>query len=171
MKKILFSFLTLSLAGCTTMLSERVECPKAAIIAEFSKTIDFTQGIPIRTEMDSFIPYCTAKGNNQTLMDLRLRLTSIRSLSNFNPPVTLKSSYFIAVVDDAGHVLSRTDHPLVVVFEEKQTTKVNFEYLQETVPAAKNVSVYAGFNLDKTQLDFLAKERLKRAQAQESHLK
>ena len=47
-------------------------------------------------------------------------------------------------------------------FEEKQTTKVSFEQIQEKVPMGEEVDIYVGFNLDETQLDFLQKERDKK---------
>ncbi len=160
--KRLFSFLLCSfLGGCTSFTSERISCPKTAILAEFSKSLNFFKGIPIRTEMDSLTPECAPDGN-QIIMNFRLRMTSLRPLSHFHHAFSFTPSYFVAVVDKAGNVLSRSDHDLKVNFEEKQTTKVDFVRLQERMPANKEVSVYVGFNLDEKQLDFLRKEREKK---------
>ncbi len=158
MKKRLSLIFTFFLAGCASMYSERVACPKTAILAEFSKSLDFPQGIPIRTEMDSLIPKCTDEGN-QTAMDLRLRLTSLRPLENSHKAVSFTPSYFVAVVEDTGHVLSRSNHDLDITLEENQTTKVSFVRIQETFPPHKHVSVYIGFNLDEAQLKHMRKER------------
>jgi len=163
MKKYLFPFFFLSLVGCGSLTSEKVPCPKTAILAEFSKAIDFQKEVPIRTEMDSLFPRCTVNGTI-IYMDLRLRVTSLRPLPSFLAPMKIKSSYFVAVVDGAGNVLSRTNHDLDVEFEEKQTTKVTFLRLQEKVPSEKELAVYVGFNLDETQFDFLQKEREGKAQ-------
>lgn len=152
--------MSLSLTACSSMDANRVLCPKTAILAEFSKSIDFPQGIPIRTEIDSLIPHCTLDVN-QTIIDLRLRITSFRQLTHFHHPLTLKLSYFVAVIDKTGKLLSRSNHNLNVVFEENQTTKVNFEHLRETVPAEKDATIYVGFNLDDGQVEFLRKEREK----------
>ena len=92
---------------------------------------------------------------------MRLRTTSLRPLASFHTSLTIKPSYFVAVVDNAGHVLSRSNHDLEVVFQEKQTTKVNFIRLQEKVPSYKEVTIYVGFNLEEAQLDSLRKERNK----------
>lgn len=162
MKKPFFSLFSLFLAGCSSVLSsERVPCPKTAIIAEFSKTIDLQNGILIRTEMDSFTPICEQNGN-QIHMDLRLRMTSLRPLLSFHAPAKIRPSYFVAVVNKAGEILSRTNHDLDVTFEDKQTTKVSFQRLQENVPSGEEVAVYVGFNLEEAQLNFLQKERDKK---------
>ncbi|HUX78381.1 MAG TPA: hypothetical protein VMW10_01340 [Alphaproteobacteria bacterium] len=160
MRKYFFFLLILSVTGCGSVTSEKVRCPKTSILAEFSKSIDFHKEIPIRSDLDSVIPQCTTDGL-QTWVDFRLRITSIRPLLSFNTPMTIKTSYFVAVIDKAGNVLSRSNHDLVVKFEEKQTTKVNFVQLEERVPLGKEASIYIGFNLDETQRDFLGKERNK----------
>jgi hypothetical protein len=94
-------------------------------------------------------------------MDLRLRITSLRPLPSFYTAMTIKPSYFVAVIDNAGRVLSRSNHDLEVTFEEKQTTKVSFVRLEERVPTDKEVTVYIGFNLDEAQLELSRKEREK----------
>ncbi len=94
-------------------------------------------------------------------MDLRLRITSLRPLSSFDKSITIKPSYFVAVIDNAGNVLSRSNHDLEVIFEEKQTTKVSFVRLEEKVPVNKEVTIYIGFNLDEAQLELSRKEREK----------
>jgi len=128
------------------------------ILAEFSKTVALQDGILIRTEMDSLYPSCKQKGA-KIMMDLRLRTTSLRPLENYHDPLKLHPSYFVAVIDKKGNVLSRTDHDLDVVFGEKQTTKVRFESIQEKIPSGKDVTVYVGFNLDQSQLTFLQQTR------------
>lgn len=155
---LLFAFL---LAGCQALSPERVACPKAAILAEFSKTVTLADKILIRTDMDSLSPACYKKGN-EFAMDMRLRITSLRPLSHYHSPLALHSSYFVAVVDQEGNVLSRTHHDLDVTFEAKQTTAVTFERLQEKIPYGKEVAVYVGFNLDPRQLGFLQRERARK---------
>ncbi|MBY0500808.1 MAG: hypothetical protein K2P93_02250 [Alphaproteobacteria bacterium] len=155
----------LSLIGCNTIFSERVPCPKTAIVAEFAKSIDFYKTTPVRTEIDSLIPHCTAE-NNQVAITIRMRLTSLRSSSSMHIPATIKPSYFVAVIDDQGKILSRTDHTVEVTFIENQTTKVSFEHLEERIPFQKGVSLYIGFNLDNSQLEYLKQEREKRSQDQ-----
>ena len=115
--------LCLLLGGCA-LSSDRVRCPKAAILAEFSKTIDRAEGVPVRTELDSLIPQCT-QDNGYTYMTFRLRTTSFRPMSS-KMPLTVQPSYFVAVVDEDGEVLSRSDHDLEIAFASDQTTKVNF---------------------------------------------
>lgn len=158
MKKHLLSFLCLSLAGCSSLTSERISCPKTSIIAEFSKSLDIQKGILIRSEMDSLNLECTQDGN-QAIMDFRLRITSLRPLPSFFSIMAIKPSYFVAVIDNAGNVLSRSNHDLEIAFEEMQTTKVSFVRLRERTPLNKEVTVYIGFNLDKAQLERLEKER------------
>ncbi len=153
-------FVSLSLAGCGAITSERVRCPKTSILAEFSKSFDSQDGILIRSDLDSVISECSG-GGNQTFVDLRLRVTSFRPLPNFHNAMTIKPSYFVAVVDNTGNVLSRSNHDLEVAFEEKQTTKVSFVRLEEKVPVNKEVTIYIGFNLDESQVKFLLKERNK----------
>jgi hypothetical protein len=162
MKTLCLLLLTLSLSGCRSLLPERAPCPKTSILAEFSKTVDLQTGAPIRTEIDSLIPICTAEGN-QTIIEFRLRLTSLRQLAHFLPPLTLKPSYFVAVVDHNGTILSRSNHEIEITFEEKQTTKVNFQRLQETVPVGKEVTLYVGFNLEEAQFNFLSQAREKKS--------
>lgn len=111
--------------------------------------------------MDSLTPACHQKDKGIT-MDIRLRMTSLRPLSHYHSPLTLRSSYFVAVVDQDGNVLSRTPHDLDVTFEEKQTIVVNFEHLQEKIPYGKDIAVYVGFNLEPSQLDFLQRERVRK---------
>lgn len=161
MRTLLFLFCLL-LVGCSSIFPERVPCPKTAILAEFAKSIDFYKKTPIRTEIDSLIPHCTAEDNNISI-NIRMRLTSLRPSLNMNIPLTIKPSYFVAVIDDQGRILSRTDHTVEVTFTENQTTKVSFEHLEEKVPFQKGVSLYIGFNLDKSQLDYLKQEREKKA--------
>jgi hypothetical protein len=155
----------LSLVGCHSIFPERVPCPKTAIVAEFAKSVDFYKTTPIRTEIDSLIPHCTAE-NNQIAVNIRMRLTSLRPSSSMLIPSTIKPSYFVAVIDDQGKILSRTDHTIEVTFTENQTTKVSFERIEEQIPFQKGVSLYIGFNLDKSQLEYLQKERERRAQNQ-----
>jgi hypothetical protein len=158
MKVRLLSLLCLSLAGCSVLTSERISCPKTSILAEFSKSLAFHKGIPIRSEMDSLLPECTQDGA-QKVMDFRLRITSLRPLSSLSPIMTIKPSYFVAVVDNAGNVLSQSNHDLEVTFEDMQTTKVTFVRMRERTPVDKEVTVYIGFNLDEPQFERLQKER------------
>ncbi|MBX9621131.1 MAG: hypothetical protein K2X28_03740 [Alphaproteobacteria bacterium] len=144
------------LGGCA-LPSDRVRCPKAAILAEFSKTIDRAEGVPIRTELDSLIPEC-AQDNAYTYMTFRLRTTSFRPISS-KMPLTVQASYFVAVVDEGGVVLSRSDHDLEIAFASDQTTKVNFVQVQEKIPTQKKAAVYVGFNLDEAQFEQLQQER------------
>jgi len=144
--------------GCKTMTSESVPCPKAVILAEFSKTVDLAHSQPIRSEIDSIYPACT-KEEGSILVDFKLRITSIRSLAQYHDPLKLRPSYFVAVIDTAGNVISRSNHEFDVNFEEKQTTKVSYQYLQEKVPVGKEVILYVGFNLDRAEVEFLRSER------------
>lgn len=157
-RNYLFIF-CLFLGGCATS-SDRVRCPKAAILAEFSKTIDRAEGIPIHTELDSLIPECT-QDNAYTYITFRLRTTSFRSMSSSKMPLTVQTSYFVAVVDEEGTVLSRSDHDLEIAFASDQTTKVNFVQVQEKIPTQKKAAIYVGFNLDESQFEQLQKERKK----------
>ncbi|MBP6952318.1 MAG: hypothetical protein KA112_03985 [Alphaproteobacteria bacterium] len=161
MKRFFIIAFSLYLSGCVILNEERVPCPKAAILAEFSKSVDFHENTLIRTEMDSFRSSCTAE-DNATLMNLRLRLTSFRPLSSFHSLQTLKVPFFIAIVESNGTLLSQSNQELEVLFKENQTTKVNFLNLQERIPAHKEVVVYAGFNLNEEQLNLLEKEREKK---------
>lgn len=158
-KRSFFILLYLLLGGCS-IYSEKVPCPKTVILAEFSKTIEFHNRLPIRTDLDSLIPKCT-RDNDNIYVDFRVRLTSIRPLSSYHNPLTIKPSYFVAVVDDRGNILSRSDHELEISFEKLQTTKVSFFKVEEVIPAHKKAALYVGFNLDETQIDWLKKEREK----------
>lgn len=149
------------LSGCSSFLAEQALCPKTAILAEFSKSLDVEKGTPIRTEIDSITPQCQKEGND-ILIDMRLRFTSLRPLLSTHMPTTLYPSYFVAVLDKEGQILSRTDHTLDASFAEKQATKVNFESLKIKVPSQPEIAVYVGFNLDEAQLDLLRKEREKK---------
>lgn len=159
MRKLSLS-LCLFLGGCALSLSERVPCPQTAILSEFSKNIMVHKGIPIRTEIDSLTPTCFQE-QDQTLIDFRLRMTSIRPLKHFHSPHKFNVSYFVVVMENTGHILSRSDHELPIAFEEKQTTTVNFVRLKETVPSQKDVTLYVGFNLDEDQVKLLEEERRK----------
>jgi len=158
LRSYLFS-LCLLLGGCA-LPSDRVRCPKAAILAEFSKTIDRAEGVPIRTELDSLIPECT-QDNAYTYITFLLRTTSFRPMSSLKMPLTVQTSYFVAVVDEEGTVLSRSDHDLEIAFASDQTTKVNFVQVQEKIPTQKKAAIYVGFNLDESQFERLQKERKK----------
>ncbi len=149
---------SLLLSACSTSFSERVPCPSTAILAEFSKAIDLTQAEPIRFEMDSLTPLCTREDKIKRV-EIRLRITSIRPLKQYHNPATLERSYFVAVVDKAENVLSRSDHTVQVKFEEKQTTKVCYQELIETIPEGKDVTIYVGFNLDEAERAHLQAER------------
>lgn len=148
------------LTGCGVVSSERVPCPKTAILAEFSKSVERHQGILIRTDLDSLKPECTQEEKLKNV-NFRLRMTSFRPLGSFRTAMTIKPSYFIAVMDKEGNILSRSDHELDLVFEENQTTKVSFISVEEQVPVQKEVTIYVGFNLDKAQVEQLQREREK----------
>ncbi len=160
MKNYVSFLFCLLLMGCS-LHSEKVPCPHAVILAEFSKTMEIQSKVPIRTEMDSLRPVCERRGDDISV-NLRLRTTSFRPLTTFNTHLKLRPSFFVAVVDEKGNILSRTNHNLDVTFEEKQTTHVNFVQIQENVPTRKEVAIYVGFNLDETQHNFFQKERLKK---------
>ena len=149
--------LSLLLGGCA-LPSDRVPCPKAVILAEFSKTIDKVGDVPIRTELDSLIPECT-QDNAYTYMTFRLRMTSFRPVSSLEMPLTVQTSYFVAVVDEEGTILSRSDHDVEITFTNDQAIKVNFIQVQEKIPAPKKASIYVGFNLEESQFEQLQKER------------
>jgi hypothetical protein len=155
--RMLFLLACLFLVGCA-MSSEKVRCPKTVILAEFSKSIDHHAGAPVRTDLDSLVPECT-RDENTIYVDFRLRMTSLRPLTHFNTPMTIKPSYFVAVVDGKGNVVSRSDHDIEITFDEKQTTKVSFIRLQETIPSGQDAAIYVGFNLDEAQFERLKKER------------
>ena len=93
-------------------------------------------------------------------MTFRLRTTSFRSTAA-KGPLTLQTSYFVAVVDEEGTVLSRSDHELEIAFASDQATKVNFVQVQEKIPTQKKAALYVGFNLDESQFEQLQKERQK----------
>lgn len=149
----------LFLGGCA-LSSDRVRCPKATILAEFSKTIEIMEGIPVRTEFDSLIPQCI-QDDDYTYVDFRLRMTSFRSMSSVKMPLTIQTSYFVAVIDDEGTVLSRSDHDVEISFASDQTTKVSFIQVQEKIPTHKKAAIYVGFNLDESQFEQLQRERKK----------
>lgn len=149
LKKSLILLCGFFLVGCQSIRDGRIECPKAAIVAEFLKTVHFHNNEAILTEIDSLSPICMQEGDH-IRMDLHLRLTSRRKLTKSHKPFTLKTSYFVAVVNPQGIILSRTDHDVEFVFKEKETTVVNFQNLVETVPS-QNMTVYIGFNLDEDQ--------------------
>lgn len=161
MKKSLLSFFSLLGVGCSSPFSDPVPCPKAVIVAEFSKTVARVDNTPIRAELDSLIPHCSQKENHVTI-DFRLRITGFRPLVNFKSPLKFNTSYFVAVIDDEGKIFSRTDHDLSLKFEEHQTTKIVFENLKEKFPCDRNLSLYVGFNLDDAQLAYFEKERHKK---------
>lgn len=158
MKNYFILLICCVLTGCNTFTSERVSCPRTAILAEFSKAIEGQKDSSIRSEMDSLHPTCT-EDNGYTFLDMRLRVTSFRPLATYHAPLKISPSYFVAVIDQEGNILSRTNHEVAVNFEEKQTTKVTMERIQEKIPVGKDVTVYVGFNLDETQVDLLKKMR------------
>lgn len=160
MKRALSLFLSLSLTGCGMMSPERTRCPKTAIVAEFAKSLDMSEGIPVRTDLDSLMAECTRDTTN-TNVHFRLRMTSFRPLKNSHHTMTFTPSYFVAVIDKEGNVISRSDHDIEITFEEKQTTKVSFINVEETVSTSKEGSIYVGFNLEEGQLQRLQKEREK----------
>lgn len=161
MKRYFSLLICLMLGGCNTFASERVPCPRTAILAEFSKTIEGQKDNSIRTEMDSLHPTCT-EDNGYTFLDMRLRVTSFRPLAVYHHPLKISPSYFVAGIDQEGNILSRTNHEVAVNFEEKQTTKVTMERIQEKIPAGKNVTIYVGFNLEEAQVDLLRRMREKK---------
>jgi hypothetical protein len=161
MKNPFILLLCLVLGGCNTFTAERVPCPKTAILAEFSKTVEGEKDSAIRTEMDSLTPTCTEDGG-YTFLDMRLRVTSFRPLAAYHQPLQLSPSYFVAVIDTNGTILSRTNHEIAITFEEKQTTKVAMERIQEKIPVNKDVTVYVGFNLDEAQVAYFSKVREKK---------
>jgi len=140
---------------------DRIQCPKTRVVAEFSKAVEFQEQTPIRVDIDSITPSCT-EGDNQILMELRVRFTALRPLTLLRVPVTITPSYFVAVVDARGNVLSRSDHEVELVFQDKQQTTVSFQRLLEVVPYP-DAMVYTGFNLTEKQHRFLQKERQKQA--------
>ncbi len=155
MMKYLSLFVScLLLAGCITSLNERVSCPATAILAEFSKSVERSQKEPVKFEIDSINPVCIREGQN-TIVDMRIRFTAIRPLKSFQQKQKFERSYFVAVLDPSGKILSRTNHLVAFDFTEKQTTKVCFQDLIETVPCNKDVTIYVGFNLDETEHKYL----------------
>ncbi len=152
--------LGLFLGGCSSVTHDRIQCPKTAIVAELLKTVEFQKGTPIRVEIDSVTPSCT-EGNNQILMDLRVRFTAFRPLALLHTPVTIAPSYFVAVVDGKGNVISLSHHEVEFFFEEKKQTTVSFQRLLETIPSP-DATVYIGFTLSETQRTFLQKDRTSR---------
>lgn len=136
-----------------------MECPKAAIVGEFLKTVHFHNDEAILTEIDSLSPICMQE-DNYIHMNLHLRFSSHRKLTKSHKPFTLTTSYFVAVINPQGIILSRTDHDVEFVFKEKETTAVNFQNLIETVPS-QDMIVYIGFNLDEHQHAFLKRNREK----------
>ncbi len=142
------------------MGGDRIQCPKTRVVAELSKAIEFQEKIPIRMDIDSVAPSCT-EGDNQILMELRVRFTGLRPLTLARGPVTISPSYFVAVVDALGNLLSRTDHEVELAFEDKKQMAVSFQRLLETIPSP-DATVYIGFNLNEEQHRFLQKERHKK---------
>ena len=156
----LFLAFSLFLGGCSSIYSEKVRCPKTAIVAEFSKTIDFQEKTAVRTEIDSLLPECY-RDNVFLYVNFRVRMTSLRPMTGFHDPLTIKPSYFVAVVDEEGNILSRSDHELEITFAKQQTTKVSFLKIEEVIPVQKKASIYVGFNLDENQIAWLKKDREK----------
>lgn len=164
MKHYFSLFICLMLGGCNTFTPERSPCPRTAILAEFSKTIDGQKNNSIRSEMDSLHPVCSEDGG-YTFLDMRLRVTSFRTLAAYHTPLKISPSYFVAVIDNKNStVLSRTNHEIAIAFEEKQTTKVTMERIQEKIPMDKDVTVYVGFNLNEKQVEYFRKAREKKGQ-------
>lgn len=167
MKCHLFLLFCLFLTGCRSVSENKTYCPKTVIIAELLKTIELQEGVPLQTEIDGLTCSCTA-GENQILMDLRLRFTSLRPLTLSRKSLTLSPSYFIAVVDGKGGLLSQTNHKVDLFFEEKKPSTVSFQHLLEVVPSSDAI-VYIGFNLNEDQLRFLQEERHKKKQSFSKH--
>lgn len=161
MKNYFILLICCVLTGCNTFTPERSPCPRTAILAEFSKTLENEKDNSIRTEMDSLHPTCSEDGG-YTFLDMRLRVTSFRPLAAYHHPLKISPSYFVAVIDQEGNILSRTNHEVAVSFEEKQTTKVTMERIQEKIPAGRDVTVYVGFNLDEGQAEYFRKVREKK---------
>lgn len=160
LKQSFFLCVSFCLVGCGSIGGDRIQCPKTRVVAELSKAVEFQEKTPIRVDIDSVAPSCT-EGENQILMELRLRFTSLRPLTLLHTPVTIAPSYFVAVVDARGNLLSRTDHEVELVFQDKKQTAVSFQRLLETIPSP-DATVYIGFNLKEAQLTFLQKERHKK---------
>ena len=160
LRSLLFLCVGLSLVGCSSVREDRIQCPKTRVVAELSKAVEFQEQTPIRVDIDSITPSCT-EGDNQILMELRVRFTALRPLTLLRVPVTITPSYFVAVVDARGNVLSRSDHEVELVFQDKKQTSVSFQRLLEVVPSP-DALVYIGFNLNEEQHRFLQKERQKK---------
>lgn len=158
--KQVFLIIFIVLTGCSHSFEKQTRCPPMAILKEFSKNIMVYENVPLRTEIDSLTPTCT-KEDNQYYVDFHLRMTSFRSLQDFHDPLSFNVSFFVAVVDDKGQVISRSDHSHKIKFAEKQTTSVNIIRMNEVIPTQHNASVYIGFNLDHKQLEQAKNERFK----------
>lgn len=159
-KSYAFLLFFLFLGGCRSVVEDKVKCPKTVFVAEHLKVIDLQKGIPIHTEFDGLRCGCVVE-DSMIVMDLHLRLTSLRPFLKIDIPVTTKLSYFVAVVDERGNILSRTNHEIDFTFEEKKRSSVNFQHLQEVVPLG-NASVYIGFNLNEDQMILLEEEKKKK---------
>lgn len=157
--KHFFLLLSLILIGCSHLPENRVRCPNMSILKEFSKHIMVHEGIPLRTEIDSLIPTC-AKEAHHIAIEFRLRMTSFRPLEKSHDPLKTTVSYFVAVIDDTGQVLSRSDHSQDISFSEKQTTCISLITLKEVIPLGQNVNLYVGFNLSEAQINQAQNERL-----------
>lgn len=160
LRSFLFLCVGLSLVGCSSVREDRIQCPKTRIVAEFSKAVEFQEKTPIRVDIDSITPSCT-EGDNQIFMELLVRFTALRPLGLVGVPVTLTPSYFVAVIDAQGNMLSRSDHEVELAFQDKKQTTVTFQRLLEVVPSP-DASVYVGFNLNEKQHRFLQKDRQKK---------
>jgi len=160
LRQFLFWCVGLCLVGCSSIGGDRIQCPKTRVVAELSKAIEFQDKTPIRVDIDSVTPSCT-EGDNQILMDLRIRFTGLRPLALLRTPIAISPSYFVAVVDAKGGLISLSNHEVELVFEDRQQTTVSFQRLLETIPSPE-ATVYIGFNLNEEQCRFLQKERHKK---------
>ena len=152
------------LTGCSSPMEDRVACPKTAIVAELSKTVVTQDGVVVRAEMDSLLPVCYME-DDRLRMEMRLRFTGFRPSFKINVPLTFKPSYFVAILDEDGTILSRSSHEADLTFEEGQGVAVSVQQVYTRL-SSSDVCVYVVFDLDEKQLLILQKERSTRAAGQ-----
>lgn len=163
MKKTFFIPLLIGfLGGFKFPGNDRVACPKVAIVADVSKTVGTVGEVTIHGEMDSLLPVCEATGEQSLRMGMRLRLTGFRPRSKSQSILSFRPSYFLAIFNRDGVLLSRSDHEAELIFHPGEDVAVGFQQI-EAPELSPDVAVYLGFNLDEGQRFTIAQERQERA--------
>lgn len=157
MKKIISLSAMILLSACASEKTSEIKCPKIVIASDLSKSVMFDPkgGDPLmRTEMDSIRPQCEL-GSKKIEVDMLLRLTSFRKAGT-SKPLSGKFPYFVAVVDQKGNILKRSEHILEIDLGEKKSNIVSLQQISETLPISgfDTLKFVVGFSLSDDQLVF-----------------